>query len=106
MNLTMIKVVRGFLHGINEECLLSQLDMAEKFALSDKTKLDTNEPDEQDEPISNEDSQIDAEEIAVQEKEIRNIYVSLAHDLKETDSNTIINSVYKQKYFVKFNHAS
>ena len=83
MNLNMIKVVRGYLDGMNSECLLSHLDMAEKFALSDKTKLDANEADEQDEPISNEDSQIDAEEIAVQEKEIRNIYVSLAHDLKE-----------------------
>ena len=57
--------------------------MAEKFALSDKTKLDTNEPDEQDEPISNEDSQIDAEKIAVHDEEIRNIYVSLAHDPRE-----------------------
>ena len=75
--------MRGFLHGINEECLLSNLDTAEKFALSDKTKLDTNEPDEQNKPISIEDSQIDAEKIAVHEEEIRNIYVSLAHDLKE-----------------------
>ena len=83
MNLTMIKVVRGFIDGIKEECLLSHLDMAEKFALSDKTKLDTNEPDEQDEPISNEDSQIDAEKIALHDEEIKNIYVSLAHYLKE-----------------------
>ena len=83
MNLTMIKVVRGFLHGINEECLLSHLDTAEKFALSDQTELDNNNADEQDEPISNKDSQIDAEKIAVHEEEIRNIYVSLAHDLRE-----------------------
>ena len=33
--------------------------------------------------FSNEDSKIDAEKIAVHEEEIRNIYVSLAHDLKE-----------------------
>ena len=83
MNLNMIKVVRGYLDGMNSECLLSHLDMAEKFALSDKTKLDTNEPDEQDEPISNEDSQIDAEKIALHDEEIKNIYVSLAHYLKE-----------------------
>ena len=79
----MIKVVRGYLDGMNLECLLCHLHMAEKFALSDKTKLDPNEPDEQDEPISNEDSQIDAKKIALHDEEIKNIYVSLAHDLKE-----------------------
>ena len=83
MNLNMIKVMQGFLDGTDEECLIHQLDMTETFAQSDKTEPDTNEPDDPDESISNEDSQIDAEEIAVQEKEIRNIYVSLAHDLKE-----------------------
>ena len=57
--------------------------MAEKFALSDKTKLDTNEPDEQDEPISNEDSQIDAEKIAAHEEEILSVYVRLVYDFKE-----------------------
>ena len=75
--------MQGFLDGTDEECLLHHLDMAETFAQSDKTKPGTNERDEPDKSILNEDSQIDAEEIAVQEKEIRNIYVSLAHDLKE-----------------------
>ena len=75
--------MQEFLDGTDEECLLHHLDMAETFAQSDKTKPGTNERDEPDKSISNEDSQIDAEEIAVQEKEIRNIYVSLAHDLKE-----------------------
>ena len=83
MNLTMIKVLRGFLHCINEECLLSHLHTAEKFALSDKTELDNNNAYEQDEPISNKDSQIDAKKIALHDEEIRNIYVSLPHDLKE-----------------------
>ena len=72
--------MQGFLDGTDEECLLHHLDMAETFAQSDKTKPDTDEPDK---PISNEDPQIDAEEIVLHEKEIRNIYVSLAHDLKE-----------------------
>ena len=75
--------MQGFLDGTDEESLLHQLDMAETFAQSDKTEPDTNEPDEPDKPISNEDPQIDAEEIVLHEKEIRNIYVSLAHDLKE-----------------------
>ena len=83
MNLNMIKVMQGFLDGTDEECLIHHLDMTETFAQSDKTEPDTNEPDEPDESISNEDSQIDAEKIAVHEEEIRNIYVSLAHDLKE-----------------------
>ena len=83
MNLNMIKVMQGFLDGADEESLLHQLDMAETFAKSDKTKPDRNEPDKPDKPISNEDPQIDAEEIVLHEKEIRNIYVSLAHDLKE-----------------------
>ena len=75
--------MQGFLDGTDEECLIHQLDMTETFAQSDKTEPDTNEPDEPDESISNEDSQIDAEKIAVHDVEIRNIYVSLAHDLKE-----------------------
>ena len=83
MNLNMIKVMQGFLDGTDEECLLHHLDMAETFAQSNKTKPDTNEPDEPEETISNEDSQIDAEKIAVHDEEIRNIYVSLAHDLRE-----------------------
>ena len=75
--------MQGFLDGTDEECLIHQLDMTETFAQSDKTEPDTNEPDEPDESISNEDSQIDAEKIALHDEEIRNIYVSLAHDLKE-----------------------
>ena len=75
--------MQGFLDGTDEECLLHHLDMIETFVQSVKTEPDTNEPDEQDEPISNEDSQIDAEKTAVHEEEIRNIYVSLAHDLRE-----------------------
>ena len=75
--------MQGFLDGTDEECLIHHLDMTETFAQSDKTEPDTNEPDEPDEPILNEDSQIDAEKTAVHEEEIRNIYVSLAHDFKE-----------------------
>ena len=70
--------MQGFLDGTDEECLLHHLDMTETFAQSDKI-----EPDEPDESISNEDSQIDTEKIAVHEEEIRSIYVSLAHDLGE-----------------------
>ena len=83
MNLNMIQVMQEFLDRTDEECLIHQLDMTETFAQSDKTEPDTNEPDEPEETISNEDSQIDAEKIAIHEEEIRNIYVSLAHDLKE-----------------------
>ena len=75
--------MQGFLDGTDEECLLDHLDMAETFAQSDKTKPGTNERDEPDKFISIEDSQIDAEKIAIHEEEIRNIYVSLAHDLNE-----------------------
>ena len=74
--------MQGFLDGTDEECLLHHLDMTETFAQSDKTEPDTNEPDEPDESISNEDSQIDAEEIVLHEKEIRNIYVSLAQEFQ------------------------
>ena len=75
--------MQGFLDGTDEECLLHHLDMAETFAQSDKTKPGTNERDEPDKSISNEDSQIDAEKIALHDEEIKNIYVSLAHYLKE-----------------------
>ena len=75
--------MQGFLEGTDEECLIHHLNMTEMFAQSDTTEPDTNEPDEPDKSISNEDPQIDAEEIAVHDEEIRNIYVSLAHDRKE-----------------------
>ena len=74
--------MQEFLDGTDEECLLHHLDMAETFAQSDKTRPDTNEQDEPDKSISNEDSQIDAEEIVLHEKEIRNIYVSLAQEFQ------------------------
>ena len=74
MNLTMIKVMQGFVDGVNEEYLLHQLDMAEMVVQSDTKKMDE---DMLDETISNEDSLIDAEKIDVNEREIRKIYVSL-----------------------------
>ena len=74
MNLTMIKVMQGLVDGVNEEYLLHQLDMAKNVVHSDTIKMDE---DMSDELISNEDSLIDAEEIDVNEREIRNIYVSL-----------------------------
>ena len=74
MNLTMIKVMRGFVDGVNEEYLLHQLDMAKKVMQSDTIKMDE---DMSDKLISNEDSLIDAEKIDVNEREIRKIYVSL-----------------------------
>ena len=74
MNLTMIKVMQGLVDGVNEEYLLHQLDMAKNVVHSDTIKMDE---DMSDELISNEDSLIDAEEIDVNEREIKNIYVSL-----------------------------
>ena len=99
MNLNMIKVVRGFLDGTDEECLIHQLDMTETFAQSDKTEPDTNEPDEPEETISNEDSQIDAEKIAVHEKEIRNIYVSLAIDYSISSGLCTRSKNFKTPFF-------
>ena len=74
MNLTMIKVMQGFVDGVNEEYLLHQLDMAKNVVQSDTIKMDE---DMSDELISNEDSLIDAEEIDLNEMEIRKMYVSL-----------------------------
>ena len=58
--------------GINQDYLLHQLEMAEKIAQSDSDDLDG-----QGQPISNEYCQSDREKIDLNEKEIRNIYVSL-----------------------------
>ena len=58
--------------GINQDYLLHQLEMAEKIAQSDSEDLDG-----QGKPISNGYCQSDREKIALNEKEIRNIYVSL-----------------------------
>ena len=74
MNLTMIKVMQGFVDGVNEEYLLHQLDMAKNVVHSDTIKMDE---DMSDELISNEDSLIDAEQIDANEREIRKIYVRL-----------------------------
>ena len=61
-----------FPDGVNQDYLLHQLEMAEKIAQSDSEDLDG-----QGQPISNEYCQSDREKIALNEKEIRNIYVSL-----------------------------
>ena len=72
MNLAMIRVMKGYVDdGISNDYLVSQLDLSKEVALSH-----TIQEDEEDE-ISNKDPQNDADEIALNETEIINIYVSL-----------------------------
>ena len=74
MNLTLIKMMKGYLVGMDEKYLLHLLDRAEKVA-----DLDTIEPDtdESEELVSNENSEIDAEKNALHEEQIKTSYVSL-----------------------------
>ena len=70
MNLTMIKVMQGFVNGTNTDYLMSLLDMAKEVAQSHTIQED-------EDAVSNEETQNDAEEIALNEAEIKNLYVSL-----------------------------
>ena len=67
MNLTMTKMMKGLVDATNKE----ELDVANKGAQSDKTKLDV-----QKENLSNEDAEFDSNKIDINGAEIKNIYVS------------------------------
>ena len=73
LNISLIKIVQGFVDVGSMEHLLHLLDVAKKSAQSDTTEFD----DEQDEEISNKDSKIDEEKIHLNASEITNIYVRL-----------------------------
>ena len=73
LNISLIKIVQGFVDVGSMEHLLHLLDVAKKSAQSDTTELDN----EQDEEISNKDSKIDEEKIHLNASEITNIYVRL-----------------------------
>ena len=74
LNISLIKIVQGFVDVGSMEHLLHLLDVAKKSAQSDTTELDN----EQDEEISNKDSKIDEEKIHLNASEITNIYVRLS----------------------------
>ena len=74
MNLTLIKMMKGYLVGMDEKSLLHLLDRAEKVAELDPIEPDT---DESEELVSNENSEIDAEKNALHEEQIKKSYVSL-----------------------------
>ena len=88
----MIKVVRGL---IDNTYLLRLLDMAKNATKYDKI--------EEDEDISNEDSQIDAQRIALNQVEIENLYVSL---MIKRDTIVLICCCYVNSKLVKLRQSS
>ena len=74
LNISLMKIMPGFVDVGNKEHLLHLLDVAKRAAQSDTTKLD----DDQDEAISNNDSKIDEEKIHLNASEIKDIYVRLS----------------------------
>ena len=62
--------MQGFVNGTNTDYLMSLLDMAKEVAQSHTIQED-------EDAVSNEETQNDAEEIALNEAEIKNLYVSL-----------------------------
>ena len=61
----MIEVIRGIVDGTQEEYLIRLLDLAKSDSI------------QEDEVVSKEDSKIDAQNIDLNEEEIKSIYVSL-----------------------------
>ena len=67
-------MLEGYLAYVDGKCLLQFLDTAEKYSQLNSI---VDKIDESEELISSEDIQMEAEENAFQEEQIKSIYVSL-----------------------------